>query len=140
MRVYSVNTVIAEKFHAMLFLGLQNSRLKDFYDLYTIASSFTLMSNDLMKAINLTFGRREMVITNNQLFIFTNKFKLDDVKEKQWQLFLKKNRLVNELNFFEVMNRIESFLMPIYVGLEQNNSEARQWDFKLWEWLKEVKN
>ena len=137
MRVYSVNAVIAEKFHAMVFLGLQNSRLKDFYDMYTIASSFPLMSNDLMKAINLTFDRRKMVINNKQLFIFTDQFKLDDSKEKQWQLFLKKNRLDCELNFSEVMNKIDFFLKPIYEGINQNNSENRQWDFKIWEWVKE---
>jgi Nucleotidyl transferase AbiEii toxin, Type IV TA system len=58
LRVYPVYTVIAEKYRAMVLLGLANTRLKDFYDLAVIAKRTTLNGALLAQAIAATFNRR----------------------------------------------------------------------------------
>jgi Nucleotidyl transferase AbiEii toxin, Type IV TA system len=40
LRAYPPETVIAEKFQAMVALGLANTRLKDFYDIWILAQTY----------------------------------------------------------------------------------------------------
>ena len=55
---YSLETVVAEKFQAMISLSLGNSRMKDFFDVYQILSKQTLDSATLSEAIKATFANR----------------------------------------------------------------------------------
>ena len=56
LRAYSPEAVVAEKLHAMVLLGIANSRMKDFYDLCTIAESFDLPT--LARSVRVSFERR----------------------------------------------------------------------------------
>jgi nucleotidyltransferase AbiEii toxin of type IV toxin-antitoxin system len=56
---YARETVVAEKYHALVTLGLANSRMKDFYDLWALARQFTFEGATLAQAIESTFGRRQ---------------------------------------------------------------------------------
>ncbi|MEI5677232.1 MULTISPECIES: nucleotidyl transferase AbiEii/AbiGii toxin family protein [Mesorhizobium] len=58
LRAYPVAAVVAEKFEAMVTLGMANSRLKDFYDLWLIAETFELERSALTEAVQQTFTRR----------------------------------------------------------------------------------
>lgn len=62
---YSRESAIAEKFHAMVHLGDANSRMKDFYDLYTLARQFDFKGPELAEAIRLTFDNRKATIPEN---------------------------------------------------------------------------
>jgi hypothetical protein len=55
LRAYPVETVVAEKFEALVTRGIANSRLKDFYDLWLVANSFKLNESSLSEAIKRTF-------------------------------------------------------------------------------------
>ena len=59
LNVYPVYTVIAEKFQAMVMLGIANSRIKDFYDLWVITSRMEIEGSLLVEAIKATFERRD---------------------------------------------------------------------------------
>ena len=59
---YPPNTVIAEKFHAMVALGRANSRMKDYYDVWMLIESFELEPQRMRRAIEATFGRRNTEI------------------------------------------------------------------------------
>lgn len=67
-------TVIAEKLHAMVSHGEQNSRMKDFADLYTLASEFEFSYRDLHQAVIKTFERRRTSIPVESPFCFTEAF------------------------------------------------------------------
>ncbi len=59
IRAYPPATVVAEKFHALVSLGLVNSRMKDYYDLWAILNSQPIEESELDEAIRATFARRE---------------------------------------------------------------------------------
>lgn len=93
LRAYPVYTVIAEKYQAMVMLGDANSRMKDFYDLATIASRDELEGATLARAIAATFGRRGTPLPLWPPLALTRAFGLQEGKARQWQAFLAKNRL-----------------------------------------------
>ena len=74
LRTYPKVTVIAEKLHAMVSHGEQNSRMKDFADLYTLASKFEFSYRDLHQAVIKTFERRRTSIPAENPFCFTEAF------------------------------------------------------------------
>jgi predicted nucleotidyltransferase component of viral defense system len=93
LNVYPVYTLIAEKFQAMIMLGIANSRIKDFYDLWVIASKMEIEGNLLVEAIRATFGRRETALSEYGPSIFEPPFTADENKQKQWLAFLRKKWL-----------------------------------------------
>ena len=93
LRVYPVYTVIAEKYHAMVVLGLANSRMKDFYDIAVIAQRSELDGATLAKAIAATFARRTTLLPSQPPVALTAAFGEDEAKQRQWRAFHNKNRL-----------------------------------------------
>ena len=93
LKVYPVYTVIAEKYQAMVMLGLANSRMKDFYDLAVIARRTDLDGKTLAAAISATFARRKTPLPSQQPLALTHTFSQDDGKKRQWQAFLRKNQM-----------------------------------------------
>ena len=93
LKVYPIYTVIAEKYQAMVLLGLANSRMKDFYDLAVIARRTDLDGKTLTEAIAATFDRRNSPLPVVRPLALTDQFSKDAGKQRQWQAFLKKNRI-----------------------------------------------
>lgn len=93
MRAYPAATVVAEKFHAMTLLGLDNSRMKDFYDISMIASRFEIEPGLLARAIAATFERRRTPVPETQPPALSAGFAKDPRKQAQWAAFLRRNRL-----------------------------------------------
>ena len=93
MRAYSPLTVIAEKIHAVVFLGLRNSRMKDFFDLHALARLGGHDSTQLSRALAATFARRQTVVPAAVPAGLSEAFARDATKRTQWNAFLKKNRL-----------------------------------------------
>jgi hypothetical protein len=134
LKIYPVESVIAEKFHAMIVLGLANSRMKDFYDVFVIASTMTLSSDPLQNAIRATFNRRETTLSVEKLNIFSKAFKTDKNKQIQWKAFIKKNRL-NEIEDFTILiEKIQQFIEPIYNQIELVTRENTKWNLDTWSW------
>lgn len=131
---YPVYTVVAEKFQAMVELGIANSRLKDFFDLLMIASQFELEGNILMDAIAATFAQRGTDVNLHDLTVFSDAFKLDQQKTIQWKAFLNKNHLEATKSFLEVMTALETFLLQPYSCLASKEVFNVQWSPKCWYW------
>jgi len=127
LNVYLVYTVIAEKFHAMVLLGIANSRMKDFYDLTVIMSNSDLEGAILSKAISATFAKRETLIRPEELTIFTHSFIQNEAKQIQWKAFIRKNDLDITTTFPEIMVQIEKFLLPAYTAITHNNAFDKKW-------------
>jgi predicted nucleotidyltransferase component of viral defense system len=69
LKAYSIETVIAEKFHAMIALGTNNSRMKDFYDVYILLQHNEILNTSLHDAISETFSNRDtFYIENHEMF------------------------------------------------------------------------
>lgn len=136
LRVYPVYTVIAEKFQAMVTLGLANSRMKDFYDILTIARMMPLDGAILLEAVTATFRRRETFFSSKLPFVLSTEFGTDDTKHKQWQAFLNKNRLQTKTAFTEVIEKLNSFLGPVYLAGGGSPMFDKQWFPEDWQWAR----
>jgi hypothetical protein len=78
---------VAEKFHALVSLGLVNSRMKDYYDLWAILGSQSIDESELDKAIRATFARRETDIPAETPAGLTRQFSTDLLKVQQWSAY-----------------------------------------------------
>lgn len=115
---YSLESVVAEKFQAMIELSEVNSRYKDFYDVYKILKNQEYTDEALTAAIRATFQNRATVYHKSHP-LFSNEFVANEKRNRLWIRFLKKIKQDDGLNFETVMSLIVSKLKPIYETLEQ---------------------
>lgn len=128
LKVYSIETAIAEKFEAIVSLQLQTSRMKDFYDILFFATQYDFKKNILLKAIKTTFDNRSTDLELRKL-IFEDKLKNDENFQILWSAFIKRNKLENDKTFFEAVSKIQSFIQPVFDSKTKNN-----WNPEKWEW------
>lgn len=110
---YSPETVVAEKFEAMIKLGLLNSRMKDFYDVYMLLTSNSLKMDELGNAISATFANRNTPYVENHP-LFTDTFKTDSSRNMRWKAYLKRIKSPYDLSFSEVVDKITEELNPFW--------------------------
>ena len=87
LRGYARETVVAKKFQAMVALGMANSRMKDYYDLWILSQAPEIDRSRLAGAISATFARRRTVIPDAVPDGLTPEFAEDAVKRQQWEAF-----------------------------------------------------
>lgn len=111
---YPRYTMVAEKFEAMVSLGMANSRMKDFYDVWLINRLFEFKGQTLCNAITNTFERRSTSLSKGLPLAFTDEFRKDAQKQTQWQAFVRKSRPKDvSTNFDAVVSDVSAFLMPV---------------------------
>jgi predicted nucleotidyltransferase component of viral defense system len=110
LRAYPYETVIAERFQAMVMLGRANSRMKDFYDIWVLARSHEFDGDRLARAIAATFARRNTEIPPERPDALTTAFAEDAIKQRQWNAFLE-DVAVNPGSLAEVIEELSAFLM-----------------------------
>lgn len=109
---YTMESTIAEKFQAMVKLGLLNSRMKDFYDIWFLSRMFDFDGEVLVEAIAKTFETRKTPLTSKPT-IFNASFMKDEIKQAQWLGFINKAKLGDAPESFEnVVAKIKIFLQP----------------------------
>jgi predicted nucleotidyltransferase component of viral defense system len=116
VRAYPAETVVAEKFEAMVSLGMGNSRMKNFYDAWILLREFEMDEATLTKAIRATFGRRRTELPTTLPMTFSEEFIADPTKQSQWQGILKRSGLSADLPFADVVEVIRRRLGPL-IGL-----------------------
>lgn len=89
LRAYPQETVIAEKLHAMVTLGLANSRMKDYYDVWMLLRTFEIDAVRLRRAIEATFARRGTPLPISLPEGLSDAFAQDDAKQRQWTAFVR---------------------------------------------------
>jgi predicted nucleotidyltransferase component of viral defense system len=93
IRIYPIYSVIAEKFHAIVLLGMANSRLKDYLDLYILLKEEKLEKPILTEAISSTFTQRETPLPQSTPIGLSSEYSQDSSRQAMWLSFLKKNEL-----------------------------------------------
>lgn len=109
LHAYSLETLIAEKFHAMVDRDESNSRMKDFFDVYQLFINHEIDKELLAEAIVGTFKNRNTPYREN-LALFTDKFATDATRNIWWKAFLKKIRWKEQIDFSVVMKCIKENL------------------------------
>ena len=124
---YTMETTIAEKYQAMVKLGVLNSRMKDFYDIWMLSKTFDFDGLVLAEAIERTFKNRKTDLTNNPV-IFDPSFGTDGARQTQWQAFINKARLSNvPANFKDIAANIKMFLEQPVGSLVDRRSFHSTW-------------
>jgi hypothetical protein len=116
IQAYPMETVVAEKAEAIVHLGMLNSRMKDFYDIWFLARTFPFDLRILGAAIQATFNRRKTELAANGLQTLLVELSRDDAKRTQWRAFLRKSTLAAPEDFAIVNEVIQEFLMAPAVG------------------------
>jgi len=124
---YTMESSIAEKFQAMVKLGVLNSRMKDFYDIWLLSRTFDFKGKVLAEAVEKTFENRNTPITMNAA-IFDPSFGKDRVKNVQWQGFIRKTKLINSPESFEeVIAVVKLFLEPLAASIVERRAFNSTW-------------
>lgn len=113
VRTYPVYTVVAEKFEAMAKLGVANTRMKDFHDVWFLIGRFQLDGPTLRRAIEATFARRQtaLPVWPGPL---SDTFANNATKQTQWAAFIRRNGLTGApVQFAEVVIAIRDCLAPV---------------------------
>ena len=114
---YSLENVVAEKFEAMIALGRDNSRMKDFFDVYCILQAYNLDEALLQSSIRETFIHRKTQLSTVPA-LFDAEFALSTSRIAMWNTFLRKINYHVPLAFAEVVAYITVKLRPYLPGKE----------------------
>lgn len=113
LKAYPRETVVAEKFQAMVMLGIANSRMKDFYDVWTLTRQFRFSGPLLCAAIRATFDRRKTALPEQLPLALSSEFTEDRQKLTQWRAFIRKGKLDAEgMELAHIADSLRAFLMP----------------------------
>ncbi len=135
IKVYSLESIISEKFEAMVKLAMANSRMKDFYDVYILAANHSFQGKTLQKAAEMTFRKRKTPLPDIPL-VFRAEFYNDKGRQQQWVAFLRKIRLDNApREFKEVMEKITLFLKPVVNAIKEKKMINRLWSTQERKWV-----
>lgn len=127
IRAYPPETVVAEKFEAMIRFGETTSRLKDFYDVWAIAQMFSFEMATLATAIGGTFSRRGTALPKPDVAVLSDAFANIPLKQSQWAAFIRRSPpAARPPDFVDVLRELRRFLLPVlsFLGGEGTN---RQW-------------
>ena len=113
IRTYPPETVIAEKFQALVDLGMTNSRLKDFYDLHFLSQNFEFDREILVQAITATFERRKTPIPSKIPIALTEEFSENANKNTQWKSFLRKSNIREQITLAQTINDLREFFSDL---------------------------
>jgi predicted nucleotidyltransferase component of viral defense system len=125
---YPKETVVAEKFEAIVRLGMANSRMKDFYDLWALAYDFPFYGQVITSAIQNTFKPRSTPLPAGTPEAFKASFIQNPLKQTQWQAFVRKTSFVKvEKDFGKTINLVRSFLLPPIDSIVKTKSFEMTW-------------
>lgn len=124
---YPPETVVAEKYQAMVSLGMVNTRMKDFFDLWAIAGTFAFDGAVLARAIQATFERRRTALPRELPVALTAGFAAD--KQVPWRAFLARTHIALAPEpFYDVQARIATLVMAPTMALLAGQTFVLHWE------------
>jgi hypothetical protein len=125
---YPPETVVAEKLQAVVALGLANTRMKDFYDLWILSRGFTFSGETLSRAIGATFKRRGTAVPTGEPEGLSAAFYDDPGKQRQWSAFLGRTGLAGQTPALPVAAQaLRTFLLPPLPALGAGKAFTARW-------------
>ena len=121
---YSLESIVAEKFEALMKLGDWNSRMKDFYDLWVLSRQHDFYGLQLSKAIELTFKNRGTSL-KQEITAFKQEF--IKKKENEWKSFVKTLNQEDFPSLSDVIKHLKLFLLPIVKALSLKKPMPKYW-------------
>jgi len=130
---YTPDSAIAEKFQAMVALDTANTRIKDFYDIWTLSRTLEFEGATLARAIEATFNRRSTPLPKEAPVALTEEFSEDAGKQALWKAFLRKGRLdADSKTLAEVVTDLREFLMQPTMAAMAAEPFKKKWRPSRW--------
>ena len=127
IKLYPKETVVAEKFEAMVKLGIGNSRMKDFWDVNYLIGKLEFEGEILQAAIKATLKNRQTVFPNELPLALTDEFAENPAIILRWNGFIKRNKISNDTDFAEIIENLRRFYAPIINAIEINQEFNKIW-------------
>lgn len=128
LRGYPPESIISEKFHAIVRFAEANSRWKDYYDIDLLADTFEFEGRALVNAMKSTFDNRPSKLTDQVPYGLRAEFA--SANQENWEAFLKKSNLQNDSpgDLNAVINRIWRFLeYPLREMQSGKQGKSKHW-------------
>ena len=116
-------------------LGYDNSRFKDYYDIYVLASTRDFNGLELQEAVKETFEYRKTSFS--EIAAFEKDFAEDSMRLIRWKAFVKKKKALIDISLADTISIIEKFLLPIAEAITQNVKFEKNWNHEEKAWIKE---
>jgi hypothetical protein len=127
LRMYPRETVVAEKFEAMVYLGTLNSRMKDFFDIWLLSRQFDFVGKELTAAIANTFENRETELEPDPVAL-TAAFTAAANTSAQWAAFIRRSNLPSApATLEEIRLPLRQFLVPVATAIVEGRDFAELW-------------
>jgi hypothetical protein len=131
---YTPESAIAEKFQALVALDILNTRIKDFYDIWSLSRGMEFEGAILARAIAATFARRATPLPQQTPRGLTEEFSEDPTKQALWRAFVRKGRLdVESKTLGQVVIELGAFLMPPAIAAGSGEPFRKRWRKGKWE-------
>jgi hypothetical protein len=124
---YAPATTVAEKFHAMVVWGLANSRMKDYHDLWFLATKVCFDGPELTASLISTFERRSTALPSVLPAALTEAYWQDASADKRWSAFVSHLGSDASLSLGEVVQVIASFLGPVLRAIAAGSPFGHTW-------------
>nr|MDQ2732046.1 nucleotidyl transferase AbiEii/AbiGii toxin family protein [Armatimonadota bacterium] len=136
VRMYPREAVVAEKTHAMVTLGLSNTRFKDFFDIWFLANHFDFDGSLLSAAMTATFERRNTEIPANTPVALTPEFTNDTGRQGMWSSFARKIQwpVAQVPSLSTITEHIADFLMPPLRAAQMKQPFQQAWSHGASHW------
>jgi len=125
IRAYPPETVVAEKYEALVRLGMRTGRIKDFYDLWYLATHFSFQGSVLQRATRNTFRARGRPVPSEGPVALTDEFAADPSKQALWRAFTARSGVTSPGDLRNVLALLRSFLVP--VGMNTPSRHTGVW-------------
>lgn len=123
---YSMESIIAEKFEAIVSLGEANGRMKDFYDISSISARRNIDGALLQAALLETFRHRNTSF--EEIVAFEDSFCDEPLRAARWKGFLNQKNVQVPIEFPEAIKDIKAFLNPVVVAIRNETVFNGTWD------------
>ena len=130
---YSKESIVAEKFEAIVKLSSFNSRMKDFYDIVFLSNEFNFEGPLLQSAIQKTFARRETSLYSATRLLHSNLGEQASL-QNLWRAFFKRSRLLTNEDFNVIFQSTRAFVGPIIDAMTAGKPMSLNWHRSTKEW------
>ncbi len=127
LRMYRPETSIAEKTEAMVRLGIANSRMKDFFDIYGLATTKAFDGDTLRRAVAATFARRGTAIPTERPLALSEDFANSPQKQMQWAPFVRRTRRPELSELPRIIEMLDAFVWPVLKAATRQDPWPYQW-------------
>ncbi|MFH2145192.1 MAG: nucleotidyl transferase AbiEii/AbiGii toxin family protein [Candidatus Omnitrophota bacterium] len=128
LKGYPAESIVSEKFEAMIKLGLLNSRMKDFYDIWLMMHQFDFNGLRLVEALKRTFKQRKTVLPQRKPLFAEEIYDGTSDRQTLWRAFLKKADVKHApKKLSTTVKAIEKFLFEPLVAVNKSEKFNAKW-------------